>query len=81
MMENLKEIALEILEEACETAEVREDENIDLFEAGLLDSLGVVSVLMGIKDKCGVRLQPTEIQKDDIASVVKLEEFLQKKVR
>lgn len=81
MMENLKEIALEILEEACETAEVREDENIDLFEAGLLDSLGVVSVLMGIEDKCGVRLQPTEIQKDDIASVVKLEEFLQKKVR
>lgn len=80
-MENLKEIALEILEEACETAEVREDENIDLFEAGLLDSLGVVSVLMGIEDKCGVRLQPTEIQKDDIASVVKLEEFLQKKVR
>lgn len=81
MMENLKEIALEILEEACETAEVREDENIDLFEAGLLDSLGVVSVLMGIEDKCGVRLQPTEIQKDDIASVAKLEEFLQKKVR
>ena len=40
-MENLKEIALEILEEACETDEVREDEELDLFEAGFLDSLGI----------------------------------------
>lgn len=79
-MENLREIALEILEEACETDEVREDETMDLFEAGLLDSLGVVSVLMGIEEKCGIRLQPTEISRENISSVVNLIGYLKEKV-
>lgn len=79
-MENLREIALEILEEACETDEVREDETMDLFEAGLLDSLGVVSVLMGVEEKCGIRLQPTEISRENISSVVNLIGYLKEKV-
>ncbi|MBC5687536.1 D-alanine--poly(phosphoribitol) ligase subunit 2 [Mediterraneibacter sp. NSJ-55] len=80
-MENLKEIALKILEEACETDEVREDEELDLFEAGYLDSLGIVSVLLGIEEKCGIRLQPTDIQKEDISTVTNFVKYLEKKVQ
>ena len=45
-MENVKELALEILENACETDEIREDPDMDLYEAGLMDSMASVAVLL-----------------------------------
>ena len=52
-----------------------------MFEAGLLDSLGIVAVLLGIEEKCGVRLQPTDIEKEDIVTVTNFVKYLEKKVQ
>lgn len=68
-MENLKELALEILENACETDEIREDLDLDLFEAGLMDSMASVAVLLELEEKCSISLQPTDIDKEDISTV------------
>lgn len=79
-MENLQELALDILVAACETDEVGEDLDMDLFEAGLMDSLASVSVLIELEERTGVRLQPTDVDKDDIRTVNKFAEFLKEKI-
>lgn len=77
-MKNLEEIALEIMEEACETDEIREDLDLDLFDIGLMDSLASVTILIGIEEKLGIRLQPTDIEKKDISTVNNFIEYLKK---
>lgn len=79
-MENVQELALDILVAACETDEVGEDLDMDLFEAGLMDSLASVSVLLELEERTGVRLQPTDVDKDDIRTVNKFAEFLKEKI-
>ena len=77
-MENVKELALEILENACETDEIREDPDIDLYEAGLMDSMASVAVLLELEEKCNISLQPTDIDKEDISTVNNFIRFLEK---
>lgn len=79
-MENLQELALDIMEAACETDEVRDDLDLDLFEAGLLDSLASVAILIELEQKKGVRLQPTDLSKEDINTVNNFIKFLHEKV-
>ncbi len=79
-MENLQELALDILEAACETDEVREDLDLDLFEAGLIDSLASVIVLLELEQRTGVKLQPTDLEREDITTVNNFVKFLEKKV-
>lgn len=69
MMKDLRETALDILEAACETDEVREGDDMDLFEAGILDSIGMVSVIVEIEKQLGITLQPTDLQKEDVKCV------------
>lgn len=80
-MDNLQELALEVLEAACETEEVREDLELDLFEAGLMDSLASVAVLIELEERTGLRLQPTDVAKDDIRTVNNFVGFLAGKVK
>lgn len=77
-MENIKELAFEILENACETDEVREDPDMDLYEAGLMDSMASVAVLLELEEKCNISLQPTDIDKEDISTVNNFVHFLEK---
>lgn len=79
-MDNLREVALDILEAACETDEIREDEEMDLFEAGFMDSLVMVSIIIEIEQKLNIKLQPTDLKKENVVSVNKFEEFLKEKV-
>ncbi len=74
-----KKIALEIMEKVCETDEVREDLDMDLFEAGLIDSLSSINILLEIEKKLGIKLQVTDLDKSDIATVNNFEAFLRKR--
>ncbi|WP_100065918.1 D-alanine--poly(phosphoribitol) ligase subunit DltC [Miniphocaeibacter massiliensis] len=64
-----KEIALDIYEEITDTDEIREDLDLDLFDAGLIDSLAVINIILKIEEKLGVSLQPTDFEKEDIATI------------
>ncbi|MSU09638.1 D-alanine--poly(phosphoribitol) ligase subunit 2 [Veillonellaceae bacterium WCA-693-APC-5D-A] len=70
-------MAVEILEQVSEMEGLSENSDLDLFEAGLLDSLAVISVIVQIEARTGIRLQPTDFKRDDIASVEKLTKFLE----
>ena len=39
------------MESVCETDEVREDLDLDLFDAGFIDSLSVINIILEIENK------------------------------
>ena len=61
----LKDEILDIIADVCEEDDVREDLSLDLFEEGLLDSLGVAQLLMELEDKLGIVIALTAIDKSD----------------
>lgn len=77
---NFENLALEIMESVCETEEVRDDPNLDLFEAGFIDSLSVINIILEIENKLKIRLQPTDFETKDISSVNNFKAFLERMV-
>lgn len=75
----MREKLLDIMEEICDDAIVREDLDMDLFEEGLLDSLAIVEVLVAIEEKFGILLSPTEYENEELATVNKIEKILLEK--
>lgn len=75
----MEEKVLAILEELCGTDEVRNDKNLNLFETGILDSLGVIELLIKIEENFGIKLQPTEVQRTDIDTPQKIIDYLKKR--
>ena len=74
-----KKLALEILENVCETDELDEEPDMDLFDAGLMDSLSSINILLEIEKNLGIKLQVTDIDKSDISTVNNFESFLRKR--
>lgn len=58
------------------TDEVLAERDIDLFEAGLLDSLAFVELLVALDNEFDLAVSPTEIDRDEVASVNKLIDFV-----
>lgn len=77
----MKEKVLDMFEEVIGTDEIREDLDLDLFEAGLLDSLGIIEMLLKIEEVFGLKLQPTDLERVDMATVNNLTAFLEKKLK
>ena len=76
---NYEAMAIKILEQVTGTDGLAEDKELDLFEAGLLDSLAVISIIVQIEERTGVVLQPTDFQREDIASVEAFTKYLAEK--
>jgi len=75
----MKDKLLDILESICGTDEVKKDLDINLFEEGLLDSLGVTELLIEIEEKLGIEIAPTEIVREDIETPNKIIAYLSKR--
>lgn len=56
----------------CRTEEVKDMPDLDLFDSGLLDSLGLVALLVAIEEEFDVTIAPTELERDDINTVNKI---------
>nr|WP_207745982.1 D-alanine--poly(phosphoribitol) ligase subunit DltC [Clostridium sp. D53t1_180928_C8] len=74
------EKVLDIFEEVTGTDEIREDLDLDLFESGLLDSLGIIEVLVKIEESFGLKLQPTDLERIDMATTNNLVLYLSKRL-
>ena len=73
---DIQEKVIEIFEEVLGTDEIAEDLDMDMFENELLDSLAIIEVLLGIEEKLGISLQPTDLERTDMATVNNLVSFL-----
>jgi D-alanine--poly(phosphoribitol) ligase subunit 2 len=74
----MEDKVLAILEEVCSTDEIREDMDLNLFEAGLLDSLGVIELLVEIEGVLGIKIEPTEVERDQIETPQKIVDLILK---
>jgi D-alanine--poly(phosphoribitol) ligase subunit 2 len=68
----MEEKLLDLLEEICEDDVVREERDMDLFAEGYMDSFGYTELLVGIEDQFGIVLAPSEIAREDVATVNKI---------
>ncbi len=75
----MKEKILEMLADICEDDVVAEDLSVNLFEEGLLDSLGVAQLLMETEDRLGVVIGLTEIERSDIDTPEKIISLIERK--
>ena len=68
----MEEKLLDIIVEICDTDDVLEARDVDLFEAGLIDSMGAIDLLVEIEDEFGVVIAPTELERDEMNTVNKI---------
>ncbi|ALP89459.1 MULTISPECIES: D-alanine--poly(phosphoribitol) ligase subunit DltC [Clostridium] len=73
----MKEKVLEIFIEVTGNDEIAEDLDLNLFDAGLLDSLAIIEVLLKIEENLGIKLQPTDLEREDMSTVNKMTAFLE----
>lgn len=76
-MDNLKEEVISIFEDVTGTDEMRDDNSLDMFEEELLDSLAIIEVLLEIENRLGIKLQPTDLERSDMATVDNMVAFLE----
>ena len=75
----MEEKLLSILEEICDDEIVREDKDVDLFETDLIDSLGVVNLMVAIEEEFGITLAPTEIEREEFNTPNRIISYLKDK--
>lgn len=68
----VEERMLDLIEEVCDDEVIREERDIDLFEAGLLDSMAAIELLVGIESEFGVVIPPTVVEREEMNSVNKI---------
>lgn len=68
----MEQEVLELLAEICEDDVVKEDLQTELFESGLMDSLGFAEFLVELEDQCGIVISPSEVDRDDINTPEKI---------
>ena len=69
---NTEEKVLDMLEDICDDDAVREERDIDLFDAGLLDSKAAIELLVAIEEEFGVQIAPTAVDRDEMNTVNKI---------
>ena len=69
---NIEEKVLGMLEDICDDDAVREERDIDLFDAGLLDSMAAIELLVAIEEDLGVHIAPTAVDRDEMNTVNKI---------
>lgn len=63
---------LDMLADICADDAVRDERDVDLFAAGLLDSLAAIEVLVGIEETFGVDIAPTAVERSEMNTVNKI---------
>jgi D-alanine--poly(phosphoribitol) ligase, subunit 2 len=77
---DIRESVIEIFEEVLGSDEIRDNQDLDMFENEMLDSLAIIEVLLGIEDKLDLSLQPTDLERKDMATVNNLVDFLKDRI-
>lgn len=63
---------LDMIEDVCDDEVIRDERDIDLFEAGLLDSMAAIELLVNIEAEFGVVIAPTAVEREEMNSVNKI---------
>ncbi len=72
---------LDVLEQIAGTDQVRRDLDLALFEQNILDSLGLVELIVALSDAFGVEIFPAEIERSEWATPRQIIAYMEKRVR
>jgi D-alanine--poly(phosphoribitol) ligase subunit 2 len=67
---------MRLLVDVCGTDAIDSERDVDLFDAGLLDSLGVTQLLVSFEDDLGIKVPPTAVERDQISTVNRILTFV-----
>lgn len=67
-MSEFKDQVLNVLEEVCENDIVRENPDVQLFEEGILDSFGTVSLLVEFQERLSIEVSISDFDRDEWAT-------------
>ncbi len=68
----MEEKILGVLAEICESEDILEQRDIDLFEEGYLDSLGFAEFLAELEERFQIVIAPSEVERSDINTPEKI---------
>ena len=71
-----EEEVMRLLIKVCGTDAIDAERDVDLFDAGLLDSLGVTQLLVSLEDDLGIKVPPTAVERDEISTVNRILTFV-----
>ncbi len=71
---------LSILEHVIGTDRVRYDLDLALFDQGLLDSLGLVELMLAVSDEFGIDISPAEIERSQWASPRNIVRYIEERI-
>lgn len=71
---------LDIIEEISEDDSFREDLDADLLDLGILDSLGMVTLIIALEKNFSIKLPITEINVEDVNTPNKIIKLVEGKV-
>jgi len=72
----MEELIYNILEEIT-GEDLRSERDVNLFDSGRLDSLGVIELIVAIEEKTNIILDPAVLERKDIETPNKIVEYLQ----
>lgn len=72
----MEEKIIDMIVKITDEEEIRENLDIELFENGILDSLGYTELLVEIEEEFGIELSPTEIKREMVDTPNKIIELI-----
>lgn len=75
----MREEILDLLAEICESDDVKEDMELELFESGLMDSLGFAEFLVELEEQFEIVISPSEVEREDINTPEKILRLVEEK--
>ncbi len=76
----IQEKVLGILEEITGTGEIRNNLDLSLFDEYVLDSLGLVQLIVSLSETFAIKIAPAEVERDQWSSPRKIIENVEKRV-
>jgi D-alanine--poly(phosphoribitol) ligase subunit 2 len=70
--ESVESTIIELLVDIVNEPAIAEEPALDLFEAGLLDSLGAIELLVAIEERFGIEIAPTAVERQDMNTADKI---------
>ena len=77
----MEEKVLDCIYEVCDEKIIYDNRNIDLFETGLLDSMGFIELLMNLEDEFDIEITPSEIDKEKMGTPNMIISFVRTKLK
>ena len=78
--ESVEQTVLALITKLCGTEEVLAEPDLDLFAAGIIDSMGFVELLFALEEELGLMVPPTDVDREELSSVNKILAFVQERL-